>query len=70
MEAKLDKIGDKLDSQSNRLTSIETDLKHHIKRSDQLETIVQRHEKYFWMAMGILTVAGPLINIALTRLFK
>jgi hypothetical protein len=66
----LTRIADKLDSQGNRLTAIESDLKHHISRSDKLEVIVQRHEKYFWLSMGAISLAGPLFNLVIQHYFK
>ncbi len=70
MDQKIDKVLEKLETQGNRLTSIEADLRHHVKRSDTLEDLVQRHEKYFWIAVGVISFLGPCINAALMFLAK
>lgn len=70
MNDQLTRIEDKLDSHGNRLTSIEGDLKHHISRSDKLEKIVSQHERYFWFAMGAISLAGPVISQLLKLVFK
>lgn len=71
---KLDRIEQKIDKMREehgvRLTTIEIDLRYHIKRTDELEDIVRRHEKYFWMAMGILALVSPAINLLLKFVIK
>lgn len=70
MENKLDKILDRMDAQGNRLTAIEADLKYHIQRSTKLEEIVAQHERYFWWAMGAISLAGPLVSKLLEGIAK
>lgn len=67
---RLEKVLDKLDVMNARLTAIEADLRHHISRSDKLEKLVQQHERYFWMALGAISLAGPLANRLLEVMFK
>jgi hypothetical protein len=70
IEDRLEKLNDETDAQGNRLTAIEADLKHHIQRSDKLEQIVTQHEKYFWWAMGAISLAGPLVGKLIERLLR
>ncbi len=70
MDTKLDKISEQINGQGNRLTSIEADLKYHIKRCDRLEDLVSLHQKYFWVAMGAISVAGPVINLVMQYILK
>jgi hypothetical protein len=70
IEDRLEKLDDTIDAQGNRLTAIEADLKHHMARSAALETIVKQHEKYFWFAMGAISLAGPLVTQILKLIFK
>lgn len=70
MKDQLSRMEDKLDSHGNRLTAIEGDLKHHIARSNHLEKIVSQHERYFWFAMGAISLAGPIISQLLKLVFK
>ena len=70
IEDRLEKLGDETDAQGNRLTAIEADLKYHIQRTTALETIVQQHERYFWWAMGAISLAGPVITKLLEGLTK
>lgn len=39
-----------------RLASIEADLKHHIKRTDELQTFIDKVEKRYWWVIGGLIV--------------
>ncbi len=70
IEDRLEKLNDETDAQGNRLTAIESDLRYHISRSDKLEKIVAQHEKYFWWAMGVISLAGPLVSKLLEGLVK
>lgn len=57
---RLDKILDKLDDHGDRLTSIEADLKHHVKRTDELQALAEEFKRYKWMVMGGIVVLGPV----------
>ncbi len=70
IEDRLEKLNDETDAQGNRLTAIEADLKYHIQRTTALELIVAQHEKYFWFAMGGISLAGPLVTQILKLVFK
>ncbi|HXI19297.1 MAG TPA: hypothetical protein VNM48_23260 [Chloroflexota bacterium] len=70
MEQKLDKVLDKLDSQGTRLTLIEADLRHHIKRTDDLQALAEEFKRYKWMVMGAVLVLGPVTTRLLTMYIK
>ncbi len=70
MEQKLDKILDKLDSQSTRLTLIEADLRHHVKRTDELQALAEEFKRYKWMVMGAIIVLGPISSRLIAIIFK
>lgn len=70
METKLDRVLDKLDEYSERLTSIEGDLRHHVKRTDELQSLAEEFKKYKWMVMGGIVVLGPLVSMLLKMMFK
>lgn len=67
---KLDKVLDKLDAISTRLTLIEADLKHHIRRTDELQALAEEFKRYKWMVMGAVVVLGPVASKLLTIFFK
>lgn len=70
MQQQLDRIVDKLDSQAERLTSIEADLKYHVKRTDDLQALAEEFKRYKWMVMGGIVVLGPIVTMVLKLVFK
>lgn len=70
MDQKLDKILDKLDDQGNRLTAIEADLRHHVRRTDELQTLAEEFKRYKWMVMGAIVVLGPVSSKLIAIIFK
>ena len=67
---KIDKVLDKLDEHGNRLTSIEGDLKYHVKRTDDLQLLAEEFKRYKWMVMGGIVVLGPVVTLVLKLIFK
>ncbi len=70
METKVDKIIEKLDHQGNRLTSIEADLRYHVKRTDDLQALAEEFKRYKWMVMGAIIVLGPIATKLIQVVFK
>jgi hypothetical protein len=67
---KLNVIATEQGDQGNRLTRIEADVAHHVKRSDKLEDIVTQHQKYFWMTVGLVVLGGPVLQFILSHHIK
>ena len=73
MSTKDDKVVEALNKIEIRLASIEVDLRHHIKRSDQHEQSIQKQNKLInTLIIGAAITAGAGLKIVfpvLTKLF-
>ncbi len=70
IERHLDIVAGRLHNQVERLAAIESDLRHHIKRSDSLEAQVDELRKFMWKVLGALCVVGPLLTAAIQWAMK
>jgi ABC-type proline/glycine betaine transport system permease subunit len=66
LEKEIKIIDSKLDAHTESLIRIEADLKYHIKRSDNLENLVQKHEKLYYITMFIVAATPIVLGILLS----
>lgn len=64
LNKKVEIIDSKLDRISESQVRMEADILYHIKRTDQLENLVRKHDKFYVITMFIVAATPVIIGIA------
>jgi predicted DNA-binding protein YlxM (UPF0122 family) len=63
VEVKVDKLDNRLDTISESQVRMEADVKYHIKRTDELQEMVRKHDKLYAITMFIVAATPVVIGI-------
>lgn len=63
IEAKVDKLDNRLDVMSESQVRMEADIKYHIKRTDELQNMVRKHDKLYAITMFIVAATPIVLGI-------